>query len=58
MRRKIHFTIGKHIITCVVVSIVPMTLVAGYFVWTGIKKDIDSAKLELAATDMKDHLRA
>ena len=41
-------TIDRHIIFCVVVSIVPMTLVAAYFVATGIKKDIDAAKLEKA----------
>lgn len=51
-------TIDRHIVSCVVVSILPMTLVAAYFVATGIKKDIDAAKLEQAGNAYQRPLEA
>ncbi len=44
--KKKTLTVTSHIVRCVLVSIIPMTLVAAYFVATGIKKDIDVARLE------------
>jgi methyl-accepting chemotaxis protein len=52
------FTIDRHIVSCVIVSILPMTLVAAYFVATGIKKDIDAAKLEKAGNAYQRPLEA
>lgn len=41
-------TITKRVVLCLLISIVPMSLVAAYFIANGIQKDVATAKLEQA----------
>ena len=45
-RTKAGSTVTGRIVQVVLCSIIPVALVAGYFVATGVKKDIDTARLE------------